>query len=234
MSTATIATTPGPTAMSRMNRSEGFSPLRSVGLAAAISLHLALAGLMLVPIAPPEWPEPESITRIPFHIDPPKPPPIPPPPPIERPPPRSLAPAPRAPSMAIAAAPVPDTAPGPTVDTALPIDAPAEVDGAGDEGPIDTGTALASLRLLEGPAPRYPRQALLARAEGEVELLVLVGIDGRPQQISIARSSGHASLDRAAREHVERRWVFEPMQRNGIAVPAWVRVPVRFSLVKDR
>jgi outer membrane biosynthesis protein TonB len=37
-------------------------------------------------------------------------------------------------------------------------------------------------------------------------------------------------LDRAAREHVLRRWVFEPSLRNGIAVPAYARVPVRFTL----
>lgn len=228
MSAATLPILNRPTATSRLQRREGFNPLRSVGLAAAISLHLVLAGLMLTPIAAPQMPEPEEIIGVIFEPVTLKPPPIPPPPPIERPPPRPQA-------VATAIAPPLEAAPGPTVETASPIDTPAETSGAAlDPGPIEAGPALASLRLLDGPPPRYPRQALRDRLEGEVELLILVGADGRPQQVAIARSSGHASLDRAAREHVERRWVFEPMQRSGVAVPAWVRVPLRFSLVKDR
>jgi protein TonB len=210
----------------------GFSLPRSVAIAAAVTLHLSLAAMLAMPLASPETERPES-TPVPIDWITPKPPPpiAPPPPPIERVvvPPRPVAPAPVPVPVPVPLVPVPEPIAAPNVETPSPFDtyAPA-VDAA--PGDIDAGPAEDILQLRSGTPPRYPPAALSRRLEGEVELLILVGIDGRPESVTVTRSSGHTLLDRAAREHVLRRWTFEPSLRNGIAVPAYARVPVRFTL----
>lgn len=206
------------------------SPVRSVGLAAAISLHVALLLALMMPIAAPPMAEVEAPPIVQVDVIPaPPPPPIPPPPP-------PVAQPVVAPRPAVTPIAVPTPVAMSVLDSPSPIDIPAEpsmptVDpGAIDTASLGAGPAIANLRLIEGGAPRYPRRALMQRVEGEVELLIVVGTDGRALEVTIARSSGDADLDRAAREHAKRRWVFEPAQRNGIAVTAWARVPVNFTL----
>ena len=48
--------------------------------------------------------------------------------------------------------------------------------------------------------------------------------------VELIKSSGHASLDAAARNTVSSRWRFHPARRGGVAVPAVVTVPIRFEL----
>lgn len=206
----------------------GFSLPRSVAIAAAVTLHLSLAAMLAMPIAAPdaEMPEP-TVVRVDV-LPPPPPPPIAPPPPVRVI--RTVAPT-RPVSVPTPAVPVPvpEAVIAPTTETPSLLDTVAP-DPSGETTDIDTGPAEESLQLRSGTPPRYPPSGLSRRLEGEVELLILVGVDGRPESVTITRSSGHGVLDRAAREHVLRRWVFEPSLRNGIAVPAYARVPVRFSL----
>lgn len=75
----------------------------------------------------------------------------------------------------------------------------------------------------------YPREALMRHEQGKVVLRVFVGVDGLPQQIEIAQSSGSPSLDRAARDAV-RHWSFHPGTHGGVAYAAWALVPISFSL----
>ena len=206
----------------------GFSLPRSVAIAAAVTLHLSLAAMLAMPIAAPdaEMPEP-TVVRIDV-LPPPPPPPIAPPPPVRVI--RTVAPTrPVAAPTPVVPLPVPEAVIAPTTDTPSLLDTVAP-DPSGETTGIDTGPAEESLQLRSGTPPRYPPSALSRRLEGEVELLILVGVDGRPESVTITRSSGHGALDRAAGEHVLRRWVFEPSLRNGIAVPAYARVPVRFTL----
>jgi periplasmic protein TonB len=65
---------------------------------------------------------------------------------------------------------------------------------------------------------------------GVVELEILVGVDGRPIDVRIVRSSGHRVLDQAARRTVLSKWTFVPAMRDGRAVEAIGRVPVEFRL----
>lgn len=206
---------------------QSFSVPRSLAIASALVLHFGLAAMLAMPIAAPEV-ETHEPTVIRTDVLPP-----PPPPPIAPPPPERAVRSVAATRPASASRPAPTRPPDavavPTTETPAPIDtfAPeAPVDSLGS----DTGPAEESLLLRRGTPPRYPSPALSRRLEGEVELLILVGIDGRPETVTITRSSGHAVLDRAAREHVLRRWVFEPLLRDGIPVPAYARVPVRFTL----
>lgn len=88
----------------------------------------------------------------------------------------------------------------------------------------------ATLQVLHNPAPTYPVDAIRNNLTGTVELEILVGIDGKPLDVSIVRSSGHRSLDQAARKVVLQRWTFQPAMENGQAVQARGRVPIQFKL----
>lgn len=111
----------------------------------------------------------------------------------------------------------------PPPDVAQP---PQIIDAGGsDKAPIE-----ASLAYLDASPPPYPRDALREGIEGTVQLRVLVDETGHVLEVQIERSSGDHELDIAAREHVLRRWLFQPAQRNGVPMRAWGRVPVRFRL----
>lgn len=83
---------------------------------------------------------------------------------------------------------------------------------------------------LDNPGPKYPAASIRLREEGVVMLLVQVSADGRAEQVTVDRSSGHARLDEAAVEVVRKRWRFVPAKQGDKAVPAWVRIPMSFAL----
>ena len=77
--------------------------------------------------------------------------------------------------------------------------------------------------------PKYPVQSVRDRAEGKVVLKVLVSADGKPEEITLEGSSGSEDLDRAAITAVK-TWDFNPGLKKGVAVPAYLIVPVEFNL----
>jgi protein TonB len=91
------------------------------------------------------------------------------------------------------------------------------------------GVEAQSLSRLNRP-PSYPAIARRMGWEGTVVLEVEVQADGRVGDVSVAESSGHAVLDRAAADAV-RAWRFEPAERLGEPVASHVRLPVQFQLV---
>jgi protein TonB len=140
------------------------------------------------------------------------------------------------------------THPKPTITMEAPTRAPVDassnapvagqVSDSGDHAAPPSGSGLADIGGGES-APQalgygkttqipYPIIALRNHEQGTVMLRVLVGIDGRPQQIEIDRSSGSHALDVAARDAV-RHWIFKPGTRGGVAYAAWALVPVAFS-----
>src|SRR5207244_11292956 len=62
------------------------------------------------------------------------------------------------------------------------------------------------------PLPSYPAAAREQRVEGVVVLSILVGVDGRVVDVSVAASSGSRVLDNAAFSAVK-RWPFAPARR---------------------
>ena len=82
------------------------------------------------------------------------------------------------------------------------------------------------------PLPDYPYRARRAGHEGRVVLRVAVDAAGMPTAVTVARSSGHDSLDDAALEAV-RHWRFTPATAAGLAVAGTVEVPITFRLVGD-
>lgn len=86
------------------------------------------------------------------------------------------------------------------------------------------------MKPLETRAPIYPPRCLRLGLEGTVRVRVLVGEDGRVQEVTIGKSAGEAALDEAAMEAV-RYWRFEPAKRDGVPVRAWAVVPIEFKLI---
>jgi protein TonB len=75
--------------------------------------------------------------------------------------------------------------------------------------------------------PLYPALARQARVSGTVELLGVLGIDGRIHELKVLR--GHPLLVNAALDAV-RQWVFEPTMLNGAAVEVAAPITVNFVL----
>ena len=82
---------------------------------------------------------------------------------------------------------------------------------------------------LDNPAPVYPPLARRLGEEGRVMLRVHVEASGLPSKVEIRTSSGSERLDQAALETVK-RWKFVPARQGDTAVPAFVVVPISFSL----
>ncbi|MGA3088247.1 MAG: energy transducer TonB [Terriglobales bacterium] len=99
--------------------------------------------------------------------------------------------------------------------------------GAGG-GVFRVGGGVSAPRPIYDPDPDYSEQARQAKFQGTVLLWVVVGADGRPRDIQVARSVG-MGLDEKAIEAVK-RWKFEPSMREGRPVAVQVNIEVSFRL----
>ena len=81
--------------------------------------------------------------------------------------------------------------------------------------------------LINQVVPEYPREARAARVEGSVFLKVLIGSDGKVEQVDVL--SGEGLLRRPAKEAAY-RLVFRPAYQNDKAVKVWMVIPVEFRL----
>ncbi|MCL7713528.1 energy transducer TonB [Stenotrophomonas mori] len=208
-----------------------FDSSRILAYSTALALHALAAALLLVPLSQvplrseahspvPRWQVPEPLPVAPV---PPPPAPL----PVTRQPPP---PQPHALPLPVDTTPLPVFATEAVIPQ--PADSAASTDTYAPGDPIapPAPRAGAHLRYLQAPAPAYPRDALHAHAQGTVVLRVRVGVDGSPLEVSIERSSGHRSLDTAARLQVLRRWKFQPATENGQPVQALGLVPIDFTL----
>jgi TonB family protein len=93
------------------------------------------------------------------------------------------------------------------------------------------GADLPAPRFIHGPDPEYSEEARKARHQGTCVLSLLVGPDGNPRNIKVARSVG-MGLDEKAIEAV-RSWKFEPARKDGHAVAVQINVEVTFRLYND-
>lgn len=82
---------------------------------------------------------------------------------------------------------------------------------------------------LRNPPPAYPSVSRRYREQGKVVLRVYVSATGTAEKVEILTSSGSPRLDQAAQEAV-RSWHFVPARQGETPVPAWVNVPIKFSL----
>jgi protein TonB len=157
-------------------------------------------------LPPPEFP----VARIDIPPPPEMPPPVIPPPPAK---PRPTEPRPAQKTVPRTSAPVAAAEPG--LQPAAPA-APRTVQAS-------------QLGWLVAPNPVYPSRSRRAGEQGTVMVRAFVDIAGRPSQVSLQASSGHAALDEAAVSAV-RAAQFRAYAEGGRAQPVWVHVPIKFTL----
>jgi protein TonB len=195
----------------------------------------------LPPTLPPPEPAakaaPEPMAEAPAPIPPPPPPRVeptvselpPPPPPV---PPEAVqpsAPPPTLQSPPIAAAPGPAQPPSPLALATPQLAAPASPVAAAAAASAPPSPPRVNAAYLDNPKPAYPLSARQRRLEGTVRLRVLISAAGTVEQIEVQQTSGSPALDRSALEAVK-HWRFVPARRGEEAVPAWLVVPIVFTL----
>ena len=215
--------------MSTLVLTRGFQWKRSSAIGATMALH-GLAVLAL--LAPPAYVA-VQMTRdqpvVPITLKREEPPPPPPPPVLKVEPFK-----PKVTPVRTVAPPKPE--PIRTDPVVTDVVTPQSYPAVNEPGPVEppagpAETAPSALGYKSMKSVAYPSIAAKNRWEGTVMLRVLVGPDGVPQSIDIERSSGHAVLDRAARDAVM-KWRFEPGTRNGQPFAAYGLVPIAFRLTE--
>lgn len=201
--------------------------VRIVALSASIALNIAALIAVIRPMAPEfvqtikRAAEPIIVT---WSNPPPEVKPVPtmdiPPPPVHR----------------TVARPVPTPAPTPSpvaIEEPNANAVPVTAAPATPSTPVETAPSApveATLAYMQAPAPVYPSAARRMHMQGTVILRVLVDVDGKPLQVVVESSSGHAELDRAAQNQVLSKWRFQPATAQGHPTQAWARIPVTFNL----
>jgi len=204
---------------------EPLSPPRIGGIAAALAIHVAALMMLMAPMSyTPPMPQVDDLVIVPEDIKPiepqlPKPPdPTPKRPelvPIEKTP-VAIVP-PITPPVVYNESSIVDTEQGEIISEHVDVVIPPP------SGPISLSTEYA-------PAPKYPAMSLRNGEEGTVLLLVKVGADGLPIDVSLKKSSGFRELDKNAMKHVLATWRFHPAMHQGIAIPALALVPVNYKI----
>ncbi len=223
-------------------RSEG-----AIGLGAALAFHLVwlAAAPMFEKPAPVTPPTPIQVAWIASpkpRAEPPKPAPPQPqkkPKPIVKPKAKPRKPAPAKPKPLISAsdsaseitvAKTAETPKAPPAASSPP--APAAASAPAKSAPAEAAPLIQphlNANYLDNPPPAYPRISRRLGEQGKVLLRAMINTGGTVAQLTVQKTSGFSRLDQAALETVK-NWRFVPARRGGQVVPAWVVVPVSFSL----
>ena len=95
-------------------------------------------------------------------------------------------------------------------------------------GVFRVGGGVSAPRVIYQPDPEYSEEARKAKYQGTCVLWLVVGPDGRPRDIRVARTLG-LGLDEKAIEAVK-TWKFEPAMKDGKPVAVQINVEVEFRL----
>jgi TonB family protein len=98
----------------------------------------------------------------------------------------------------------------------------------GDHFDSGAGSHLIAPRVIYDPDPEYSPEARAAKYQGSVLLWAVIGPDGVPRELRVARALG-MGLDEKALEAV-RNWRFQPATQDGHPVPVMIEVEVSFHL----
>ena len=96
-------------------------------------------------------------------------------------------------------------------------------------GAYKIGNGVTAPSMLQKVEPEYSQEARLARYQGTVMLSIIVGADGRAQDLQVVRGIG-LGLGEKALEAV-RKWKFRPGMKDGEAVPVMATIEVNFRLL---
>lgn len=97
-----------------------------------------------------------------------------------------------------------------------------------ERGPRGARARRSMLRMIRWLRPIYPIESALTDMEGSALLNLQIDPQGRPIQVTVARSSGAPGLDAAAL-HAAHSWRFAPPVWKAHAVPVEARVALRFN-----
>jgi periplasmic protein TonB len=95
-------------------------------------------------------------------------------------------------------------------------------------GLFHVGGGVSAPKAIYNPDPDYSEEARKAKFQGTCVLWLIVGPDGKPRDIRVARTLG-LGLDEKAIEAVK-TWRFEPARLNGQPVSVPINVEVSFRL----
>ncbi len=95
-------------------------------------------------------------------------------------------------------------------------------------GVFRVGGGVSAPRAVSTPDPEYSEEARKAKYQGVVVLWLIVGPDGKPRDVRVARPLG-MGLDQKAVEAVK-NWKFEPAMKDGRPVAVQINVEVNFRL----
>jgi periplasmic protein TonB len=95
-------------------------------------------------------------------------------------------------------------------------------------GVFRIGGGVTGPKAIYQPEPEYSEEARKAKYQGTVVLSIVVGSDGVPRDIKVARSLG-LGLDEKAIETVK-TWKFEPGTKDGKPVATYATIEVAFHL----
>lgn len=95
-------------------------------------------------------------------------------------------------------------------------------------GVFRVGGGVSAPRALDTPDPEYSEEARKAKYQGTCVLWLIVGPDGKPRDVKVARALG-MGLDEKAIEAV-RNWKFSPAMKDGKPVAVQINVEVNFRL----
>ena len=104
--------------------------------------------------------------------------------------------------------------------------------GRGGSGWGGSGNGRSGARrpgYAQNPKPIYPVEAREKGYRGEVLLKVEVLSNGWVGQVEMKKSSGYEILDQSAFSAVK-KWKFIPAREEGVAIPVWVNIPIKFEL----
>ncbi len=104
---------------------------------------------------------------------------------------------------------------------------PGEGGGTGG-GLFHVGGGVSAPKVIYQPDPEYSEEARKAKFQGTCVLWLIVGPDGRPRDVRVARTLG-LGLDEKAIEAVK-NWRFEPAYKDGKPVSVPINVEVSFRL----
>lgn len=137
-------------------------------------------------------------------------------------------PTPVTPQPMIAIAP---PAPAPAPVAAPVADTPAPAPPAPPAPPTMISSNSLGTRMISGNPPSYPLDSRRKREQGKVELLIILGVNGAVETISVSHSSGFPRLDSAALSAV-RRWRWSPTLHDGVPVKVRGIVEIPFVIAE--
>lgn len=93
---------------------------------------------------------------------------------------------------------------------------------------VGPGTGITPPRALSAPDPQYTDEARRDRFRGQVLLCVVVGANGKPRDVWVARPLGYG-LDTSAVETIK-SWEFSPALKDGEPVDAILAIESSFNI----